>query len=671
MIYVRKQHPRGGVTKVPLGEMPIIDSPFQQVAIDLIGPINPTSDRGNRYILTLVDYGTRYPEAVALPKIETERVAEALLEMFCRVGFPNEILSDRGIQFTSDLMAEMGRLIRVKQLFTALYNPACNGLCERMNGTLKSMIKKLCQEQPRDWDRYLPAVLFAYREVPQVSTGFSPFEMLYGRTLRGPMQILQELWTKEVSGEMRNTYQYILDVRNRLEETCRLARESLYEEQGKYKHQYDKKTRPRRFEVGQKVLVLLPTDHNKLLLQWKGPYEVTEVVGRCDYKVSVKEKSKIYHANLLKQYEERHEENVETAAVAVIEPEKETGGVVDDENLLELVMTKGKETYKDVLINPGLTPDQKAEAEELVHEYADIFTDQPGTTNLGRHEIKTTTPEPVRVKPYPMPYAKQKVIEEEVRKMLEAGVIEPANSPYNSPLVLVKKSDGSNRVCVDMRRVNAITKFDTEPMTDIDRILSNASQSRYFSKMDITKGYWQVVLDKESRPLTAFSTMLGAFQFTRMAFGLVNSAATFNRIMRQVVRGIDGVHFYVDDILGHSNKWQTHMNMLRKLFHQIREAGLTVKPPKAKIGFSEVDFVGHIVKAGTVAMDPEKLGQIGEAPRPQNKRQVRAFLGLVGYYRKFVPNFAERATPLTDLTKKGCPNVVQWSAAQEQAFKDL
>ena len=132
-------------------------------------------------------------------------------------------------------MAEMERIIRVKQLFTAPYNPACNGPCERMNGTLKSMIKKMCQEQPRDWDRYLPTVLFASREVPQVSTCFLPFEMLYGRTMRLPMQILQELWTEKVSRETRNTYHYILNVCNRLEETCKLAKESLHEAQGKYK----------------------------------------------------------------------------------------------------------------------------------------------------------------------------------------------------------------------------------------------------------------------------------------------------------------------------------------------------------------------------------------------------------------------------------------------------
>jgi len=138
-----------------------------------------------------------------------------------------------------------------------------------------------------------------------------------------------------------------------------------------------------------------------------------------------------------------------------------------------------------------------------------------------------------------------------------------------------------------------------------------------------------------------------------------------------MTQGIDGVDFYVNDVLGYSDKWQAHMTMLRELFQRVRDAGLTIRPTKTKTGFSKVDFVKHIVSAGAVAMNPEKLTQIQETPRPKTKRQVRAFLGLVGYYRKFVPNFAERAVPLTDLTKKGQPNVVQWGPAQEQAFRQL
>ena len=193
--------------------MSLIDEPFERIAVDLIDQVALVSENGNRYILTVVDFATRYPEAVALPSIETERVAEALLDTFSRMGFPREILSDRDGQFTSGMMAEVCTFISIKQLFTTAWHRMCNGLCEKMNGTLESMLKRICQERPKDWDRYLSAVFFAYREVPQVSTGFSPFELLYGGTVRGPMQVLKELWTKSEEPELKITYQYMFDLR--------------------------------------------------------------------------------------------------------------------------------------------------------------------------------------------------------------------------------------------------------------------------------------------------------------------------------------------------------------------------------------------------------------------------------------------------------------------------
>ena len=156
------------------------------------GPFSPITERRNRYILTMVDYATRYPEAIALPSIDTECVAEGLIEIFSRVGVPCEILSDRGSQFMSQVMQEVNRLLSVKHLVATPYHPQCNGLVEKFHFVLKSMLRKLCAERPKDWDRYLPAVLFAYREVPQASTGFSLFELLYGRTVRGPMNILMD-----------------------------------------------------------------------------------------------------------------------------------------------------------------------------------------------------------------------------------------------------------------------------------------------------------------------------------------------------------------------------------------------------------------------------------------------------------------------------------------------
>ena len=178
---------KGRIPKVPLGKMPVIGIPFLRVAVDLVGPIKPVTANKNRYILTIVDYATRYPEAVALPNIETSTVAEAMVEVFCRVGVPQEILSDRGTQFTSEMMREVGRLLSIRQLTTTPYHPARNGLVERFNQTLKQILKRVCADRPSDWDRYLAPVLFAYRAAPQASLGFSPFELLYGRHVRGPL----------------------------------------------------------------------------------------------------------------------------------------------------------------------------------------------------------------------------------------------------------------------------------------------------------------------------------------------------------------------------------------------------------------------------------------------------------------------------------------------------
>ena len=200
-------------------------------------------------------------------------------------------------------MKEVSRLLSIKMLTTTPYHPCCNGLVEKFNGTLKSMLRKICTENPKDWDRFIPALLFAYRETPQESLGFSPFELLYGRTVRGPMSILKDLWTDDVpEPEVRTTFQYVLDLKDRLETVSEIARKELEKSSSRYKHYYDRKTRNRHFEVNDHVLLLLPTDGNKLLMQWKGPYRVKEKLGRCDYRLDVDGKIKPFHANLLKKY---------------------------------------------------------------------------------------------------------------------------------------------------------------------------------------------------------------------------------------------------------------------------------------------------------------------------------------------------------------------------------
>ncbi|PIK45484.1 hypothetical protein BSL78_17652 [Apostichopus japonicus] len=156
--------------------------------------------KGNRYVLVVVDYATRYPEAIPIPNQEAETIAEELVKLFSRVGIPEEIVSDQGTNFTSKLMKEVCNLLEIDHLKSSPYHPQTNGLVERFNGTLKSMLRAFVTQQPESWDRYIPYLLFAYREVPQSSTGFSPFELLYGRKVKGPLDVLkEEICNPEVS----------------------------------------------------------------------------------------------------------------------------------------------------------------------------------------------------------------------------------------------------------------------------------------------------------------------------------------------------------------------------------------------------------------------------------------------------------------------------------------
>ena len=672
--------PKGRVTKVPLGSMPLIDTPFQRIAIDLVGPIYPCTDRKNRYILTVVDYATRYPEAVALGHIDTKTVAEALLDIYSRVGIPREILTDNGSQFISDVMKEVSRLLSIKHLTSSPYHPICNGLVERFNGTLKLMLRKMCEERPTDWDRYLNALLFAYRETPQSSTGFSPFELLYGRVVRGPLTVLKELWTGEIDEpETKSTYQYVLDLQDRLEKTCDLARQELQKSQSKYKSYYNRKAKCRKFKVGDEVLLLLPTDRNKLLMHWKGPFPIVDKVGSMDYKIDFGHHVKTFHANLLKRYYRRQEDQpqmvvtaglLDVACTSVIEIE-ENSELKSNENLLHIPALKQKEFASDVKVCSNLSDEQQHEVKRLLNNYKDVLTDVPGDTNLGHHDIKLTDNTPIRSRPYPIPHALRETVKDEVKAMIDMGVVEPSESPYASPLVIVKKTDGSNRVCCDMRKINRVTVFDAEPTPDQGEIFAKLANDHFFTKIDLSKGYWQVPLTEHAKPLTAFITHDGLYQFTRMAFGLVNSGATFNRIMRKLLRGLKSVDNYIDDILVHTASWEEHIETLRELLQRLRKAKLTARPTKCYIGFEKVEFLGHVIGQGMLQPNSNKLEAIQNAPRPQTKTQLRSFLGLANYYRAFIPNFAAVAVPLTDETKKGRPTKIEWGDSQELAFRTL
>ena len=714
--------PRGRIPCAPLEKMPVITQPFQRIAIDLVGPISPASTAGHTHILTIVDVATRYPEAIPLKKIDSVTVAEALFSVFARMGCPEEILSDCGTQFISGLMKELHRLLSIKTVTTTPYHPQSNGMVERFNGTLKAMLKKVVQDEPKTWDRMVPAVLFAYRELPNASTGYSPFELLFGRQARGPTFLLAQSWSgQQLVQEDRLAFQYVFDLKNKMLATCDIVRQNVEEATKTNKRHADKKAKRRTFDVGQKVLVLLTDDQNKLLAKWKGPYRVLEKVSAVDYKIDMASVVKVFHVNMLKLYVDRCEQDIQPIAVNTsvsqqkpevdqeipwsdlvthtYAPQQQYGntnhdslfrkeaagsnpvmsvcvGVVkereDDIAKLPTIPTIKGETYQDANISDKLGRQDRQKVEKLLEEFQDVLTDKPGKAKgVVPHRINLTDETPVRLKPYPLPFSTRQVVEQEVHKMLKLGVIEPSTSAYCSPVVLVGKPDGSVRFCIDYRVLNKRTIFDCEPMPDVEELFCSLAQANYFAKIDLTKGYWQIPIEESDKHKTAFQTPLGLFQWTRMPFGLQNAPATFARAMRCLnLKQHDAVNF-VDDVLISACDVCGLIEKLRAVLQTLRNFGLCAKPSKVFVGYPQLDFLGHTLEAGQLKPQDDKVSKIVNANIPKTKRQVRALLGLIGYYRRYIPNFAEIAAPLTDLTKDSAPRSVKWTQDCATALQHL
>lgn len=242
--------------RAPMIHLPVMDRPFQRIAMDMVGPL-PRSKSGHKYILTICDYGSRYPEAIPLKSTDSKHVAEALIPFFSHVGIPQEILTDCGANFTSKLMKELYNLLGIHAIKTSPYHPQTDRLVERFNTTMKSMLRKVIQKFDKQWDKALPYLMFAYREVPQESTGFSPFELLYGRKVRGPLDVLKESWEAKATTP-ESSVSYLMKVRDRLESVAKIAQASEKAAKQTQKQWYDRNARERSFQLGDQVLVLMP-----------------------------------------------------------------------------------------------------------------------------------------------------------------------------------------------------------------------------------------------------------------------------------------------------------------------------------------------------------------------------------------------------------------------------
>ena len=340
--------------------------------------------------------------------------------------------------------------------------------------------------------------------------------------------------------------------------------------------------------------------------------------------------------------------------------------VQDGDNDYDRVVAPPVEGWvADHVEHPGL--------KKVLKKFKAVFAENPkappNTTKVV-HAIYTTGP-PIKARPYRTTPEKETAIEKELDMMLSNNIIRPSVSEWASPVVVVKKSDGTWRFCVDYRALNACTVKDSYPLPRIDQILRVLAGHKYYVTLDLASGFWQIKLEEASKHKTAFVTKRGLFEFNVVEFGLVNAPSTFQRMMEEVLSGLlDKIcTVYIDDITIFADSMDVLAERLEEVFSRLRKFNLSVKRSKCHFAATQAKHLGHLISESGIASDPEKVRAIVEYPRLNDERQVRAFLGLAGYYRDYIQGFATIAAPLTEISSPS--KEFEWTAECEEAFGKL
>lgn len=334
--------------------------------------------------------------------------------------------------------------------------------------------------------------------------------------------------------------------------------------------------------------------------------------------------------------------------------------------------------YKEININNELTPQQRDAVYQLIQVYRSTFAQnlsELGCTNLTEMDLKLSDHTPVVYRPYRLSYKDRETVKNMVGELLQNGIIEESSSSYASPILLVSKKTGGQRLCVDYRTLNSRTIKDHFPLPRIEDQIDSLNGSKYFTNLDLTSGYYQIPISPDCRHLTAFITPDGLYQFKRMPFGLVNAPAVFQRTINKALKlnSVDGnnkpAEAYMDDIIVVSKDFNEGVQKLENTFKLLNEANLTLNIKKCNFFQTNIDYLGFEISYEGIKPGKTKIEAVKNFPTPKNVHEVRQFIGLASYFRRFIKDFSVIARPLTDLTKKN--QIWNWSNDQIQSFDTL
>ncbi|KAG7583636.1 Ribonuclease H-like superfamily [Arabidopsis suecica] len=351
-----------------------------------------------------------------------------------------------------------------------------------------------------------------------------------------------------------------------------------------------------------------------------------------------------------------------------------SGSLVISAIQAERMLEKGCEAYIATITTNEVGANAELKDILIANEFTDVFEAvrglPPDRSDPFTIELEPGTT-PVSKAPYRMAPAEMAKLKKQLEELLDKGFIRPSSSPWGAPVLFVKKKDGSFRLCIDYRGLNKVTVKNKYPLPRIDELLDQLRDARWFSKIDLASGYHQIPIEPSDVRKTAFRTRYGHYEFVVMPFGLTNAPAAFMKMMNGIFREFldEFVIIFIDDILVYSKDRETHQNHIRTVLERLREQKLFAKLSKCSFWQRSIRFLGHIISDQGVSVDPEKIRSIKEWPRPKNATEIRSFLGLAGYYRRFVKGFASMAQPMTRLTGKDTK--FQWSEECEKSFSEL